>query len=66
LAAELDEDRRDKSSGILFGKVLEIEEEIGHVCRPSFGDAFDILDDRRTVVVDNISSLAKTYIGRRT
>jgi hypothetical protein len=31
LTAELDEDGREKSTGILLSEILEIEEEVGHV-----------------------------------
>ncbi len=48
LVTELDEDRGKQSAGILFFLVSEVEEKVGHVCRPSFGGAFDILDDCRT------------------
>lgn len=45
LITELDEDGRKKSGGILFFGVLEIKKEIGKVCCPGIGDAFDVLDD---------------------
>jgi hypothetical protein len=32
LATELDDDGRKESTGILFSGILEIEEEICHVC----------------------------------
>jgi hypothetical protein len=47
LVAELDEDGREESTGILFFGVLKIKKEIGHVRWPSVRDAFDILDNRR-------------------
>ncbi len=47
MATELDENRGEEGTGVLFSGVLEIEEEIGYVCGPDFGNAFDILDDRR-------------------
>jgi hypothetical protein len=31
LTAELDEDGREESTGVLFSSILEIEEEKGHV-----------------------------------
>jgi len=47
LVAELDEDGREESAGILFSSVLEVEKKVGNVGWPGIGDAFDILDDLR-------------------
>lgn len=47
LATELDENGREEGTDVLFSGVLEVEEEVCHVCWPSYGNAFDILDDRR-------------------
>lgn len=47
LTAELDEDRREEGADILLSGILEIEEEIRQVRRPSVGSAFNILDDSR-------------------
>jgi hypothetical protein len=55
LVTELDEDRGKQSAGILFFLVSEIEKKVGHVCCPSFGGAFDILDDRRTSEKSTVS-----------
>jgi hypothetical protein len=48
VTAKLDKNRRKKSTGILFSGVLEIEEEVRHVCGPGVGSEFDVLNDRRT------------------
>jgi hypothetical protein len=56
LTAELYEDGGEETTDILFSGVLEIKEEVRHVCRHCAGDAFDILNDRRAgVLVENIS-----------
>jgi hypothetical protein len=47
LAAELDKDGREEGAGVFFCSVLEIEEEIGHVCRSCVGYMFNILDNHR-------------------
>jgi hypothetical protein len=47
LVTELDENGREESTGILFFGILEIEKEVGDMCWPGVGDAFDVLDDRR-------------------
>lgn len=45
MIAELDENGSEKSTGVLLSGVLEVEKEVSHMCRPSGGDAFDILND---------------------
>ena len=48
LVAKLDEYGGEESTRILFSRILEVKKEVSHVCRPSVGDAFDILNNRRT------------------
>jgi hypothetical protein len=47
LTAQLDKNRGEKSMDILFSGVLEIKEEVRHMCGPGVGDEFDVLNDRR-------------------
>jgi len=68
LVTELDEDRGKQSAGILFFFVSEVEEKVGHVCRASFGGAFDILDDCRTseyskILVTLPKQVSWTYVS---
>ena len=50
LFAELDEDGREESTGVLFSGVFEIK-RVGHMCCPDFRNAFNVLNDRRAIVV---------------
>jgi hypothetical protein len=45
LVAELNEDRREENTGILFSGVLESKIG-GQVCWPGVGEAFYIVDNR--------------------
>jgi hypothetical protein len=69
LFAELDEDRREESTGVLFSSVFEIKKEVGQMYCLDFGDAFNVLNNRRAIVVivRLTASLGETsLIGRRT
>lgn len=57
LIAELDENGRKESMGVLFSGVPRVEKEIRYACRTGCGNAFDILDDRRAGDDDQVSKL---------
>jgi len=46
LIAELYENGREESTGVLLSGVPEVEKKVSHMCLPGSGDAFDVLDDR--------------------
>jgi len=57
LVAKLGEYGREEGTCVLFFRILEVKKEVGYVCRPGVGDTFDILNDRRTIVIiDDMSN----------
>jgi hypothetical protein len=64
LFAKLNEDGREESTGILFSSIFEIKKEVGDMCCTSFGDAFNVLNNRRAIVVmvGYAASLGKTSL----